>query len=48
MENYPLMVQLASSIIVGSFAGFVISTIIEVIVYLVRKHKEKKEDKTNE
>lgn len=48
MENYPIMLQLASGIIVGSFAGYTISMIVELIVYLVRNHKEKKEDSENE
>ena len=43
MENYPLIIQLASCIIVGGFVGMVIATVGEAVKYFIRKRKEKKQ-----
>lgn len=48
MENCPLIVELASLIIVGGFVGIVAATIGEAIKDAARKHRKKKEDAANE
>lgn len=43
MESCPIMIQLASYIIVGGFIGMVISIAMEAVRSFIRKWKKKKQ-----
>lgn len=44
MENCPLMVQLASCIIVSGFIGMVMSMVVEALRLFIRKRKKKEQE----